>query len=695
MNNNILKISRRWMVAGLGVLALGMTACNPEPDESDLYTFTGKTIDAIIKEDSTLTLFHQIMQQTRYDKLMAAYGHYTCFAPTNDAIIAYCDSLYDDTEAVIPHNGMTERTVDGLTDSLRLDLVRYHLTYEEYDAVKLTRPQEISTMLGYDFTVESKPDSLGRPIINKVVTVIETDREAVNGLVHLINAVIPRQSRLFDYVFDHNPQYSLFAEALALTGLYDSISQHVKPEKYVFTQKDRANYSGKLYSETQFKKGYTVLAETNDVLKAALRKEGLSEDINGLIAYANKVYGDAPDWYDYMSENGLTVSTGTDYTNRFNALNMFVAYHIIPAAMTENQLVLTQNVTNYWHFKPDVDLYDYYETMLPHTLVKAWAPYGMNNQVFLNRYQTYNTLTNEVGTTGTSSFHEVIQEGVKVLRNQKVDVLNGYILSINDMLVYDRTVPKNVLNERLRFNVTSLLPELINNRYRYWDQGTGNIPSGYDNSRMGLPQNCFDNIVVFDKGTCFVYCLHGAMRCFESDMIQFWGSYDFAFKLPPVPSGTYEMRIIYPPLSYGGFAQYYFGTSTDGQSMEALGLPVDMTIDADDPRIGWTKALEEEDQGIETDIAMHNRGYMRAPYSFFGGTGVSAWTENNACRNEGPNSVQLRQVLGRKELSQKNDNWIRIKTLNPEDPQTIMNLDFIELVPVSVVDNPEYAEDWY
>jgi hypothetical protein len=92
---------------------------------------------------------------------------------------------------------------------------------------------------------------------------------------------------------------------------------------------------------------------------------------------------------------------------------------------------------------------------------------------------------------------------------------------------------------------------------------------------------------------------------------------------------------------------------------------------------------------------MHNRGYMRAPYSFFGGTGVSAWTETNACRNEGPNSVQLRQVLGRKELSQKNDNWIRIKTLNPEDPQTIMNLDFIELVPVSVVDNPEYAEDWY
>jgi hypothetical protein len=78
MTNKIFPFTRRIFVAGIGALALMLTtACNPEPDESDLYTFTGETIESFIKKDSTLTSFNYVLSQVGYDRLMSAYGIYT------------------------------------------------------------------------------------------------------------------------------------------------------------------------------------------------------------------------------------------------------------------------------------------------------------------------------------------------------------------------------------------------------------------------------------------------------------------------------------------------------------------------------------------------------------------------------------------------------------------------------------------
>ena len=43
MDSMIMKLLRRAFLACLGFSVL--TACNEEPDESDLYTFTGETIE--------------------------------------------------------------------------------------------------------------------------------------------------------------------------------------------------------------------------------------------------------------------------------------------------------------------------------------------------------------------------------------------------------------------------------------------------------------------------------------------------------------------------------------------------------------------------------------------------------------------------------------------------------------------------
>ena len=101
MNTKIFKLGFGALAA---VVALG--SCNKEPDESNLYTFTGETIETFIEKDSTLSSFNYILNRVGLDRMMASYGQYTCYAPTNEGVAHYIDSLYNDPEATIEHNGM-------------------------------------------------------------------------------------------------------------------------------------------------------------------------------------------------------------------------------------------------------------------------------------------------------------------------------------------------------------------------------------------------------------------------------------------------------------------------------------------------------------------------------------------------------------------------------------------------------------
>lgn len=712
MNMDVIKMARGVALTGIGALAMTAVSCNPEPDESDLYTFTGETIESLISQDSSLTAFNTILSRVGYDKMMSAYGSYTCFAPANEGVSVYCDSLYNDEESVIPHNGMANPDSSGvfldadaykalsvadkvawLSDSLCMNISKYHITSTYRNSVSMVGTGEVTTMLGFEFGFNSNS---GKTILGDKATIISSDHQAINGLLHKVDYVIPRFTRFIGDVLERNKDtYSIFNEALHITGLADSLLTYTKGS-FAYKQLPRAAVSDAITpahgagtsGTVECKVGFTVFAESDAVMRA----NGINS-IEDLIEYANRVYADAPDWYDYMNERGIKVSTGHDYTNRFNALNMFVAYHILKASMSSNQL-LFEKTANEAHYKPDADAYDYYETMLPNTLMKLWEPTNLGGRtIYINRYIMNNTLTDELGTMGSDRMHEVVEPGVSVIRSGSLQAYNGYVHPINKMLVYNRIVPKGVLSERMRFNCTSLFPELITNRYRYWYQNDGNIPDGYDKSRRGMPAHYFDNVRLYDENICFAYCIHGAWRAYQSDQMQFWGNYDLAFKLPPVPTDEYEIRVVYSRMSYGSFMQYYIGNSSSLTSMQALGLPLDARVEVEQPQIGWTDPTQEADLGVATDAAMHNRGYMRGPYSYFGGTGVNSWTENNCARADGGNVV--RYVLGRQTLNQGDDNWLRVKSLDPDNAQAPVGLDFIELVPLKMLSNQEYLEDWY
>lgn len=712
-----MKIMIKKFVWGLmGVVSLiGFTSCNPEPDESDLFTATGETAADYISRKSELASFNYILTRVGLNRNLSAYGGYTCFIPTNDAVAEYIDGLYNDSEARIPHNGMTENSLEGLTDSLCNDIARYHLLAHSKATDALSTIDlggasgSVSTMLRVPIPYDA---SSGKVVLNKVATIIEPDSVVTNGIVHVIDKVVPRNTRLLSEEIERISEFSIFAEALRMTGLIDSVTRESKDEEYTVSDDYDVNSSGDktepLYYPDECKVKYTIFAEPDSIM----RLNGIN-DVNDLIQYANNVYGNAANWYDYLGETGNSVSTGNDYTNRFNALNMFVAYHILYAGMPEDELVYENNTkwqkAQTWNYVNGGQPYDYYETMLPNTILKIWQPQPLTTRksLFINRYITFNTLTDELGTMGSAGMHQEVFKGVKINRtsdratgvqNWNVQTFNGYIHSLQGMLVYDEQVPKGVLHERLRFESTTFLPEFINNGFRMSNSTEiSALNGGGSGARVAFPLNYFDNVVSYTSENRFRYNVKGAYNAYQADTFQGWGDYDLAIKLPPLPTNTYEFRIFYTPMSHGGMMQFYMGSSSSIQSMIALDIPLDVRILKEDPRIGSTPFYEEDDLGVSSDASLRNRGYMRGLFSYVDHPEYGDGNDTDHNMRSDARNASFRKIMGRIQMKQSEEHWFRIKNVIPNDGNLARKwqFDYIEFVPIDVVDNDTYSEDWY
>lgn len=733
MNNKLTKAFGRLFVAGLFFMGANViVGCNPEPDESDMYTSTGETAEDFIARKPHLSSFNTILKRVGLDRNLASYGEYSCFVPTNDALDVYLDSLYNDmSNKELPHNGMTGPGLDGLTDSLCNDIAKYHLANGINNSIELGAGSSVRTMLGRTFSSTTSTKYQGQVALEEEAVIIEPDSVVTNGVVHVLNKVIPRSNRVVTDELERHEEYSIFMKALKETGLADSLLKSKKEATYDLPDgesMDNGSSAGqKLYSPKECKILYTIFAEPDVVMKAKLKSRGYSEDFEGLVQYANDTYRDADQWYDMLSEKGLwnndvqdyvkTVSTGRDFRNRNNALNMFVAYHILYAGMPVSDLLFEYSArwtskAHVWNYTNGCGPFDYYETMLPHTLMKLWQPVYQSTVTYINRYVMNNTLTDQLGQLGidgmgSEGMHTVIRQGVRVVRTSTADyatniqAYNGYIHAIQDLLVYDRLVPQGVLHERMRFDTTTFLPEFINNGIRMaTSTEVSALNGGGSGSRVAFPLDFFDGVKSYTKENRFRYNVKGAYNAWQGDTFQGWGNYDLAVKMPPLPTGVYEFRIFYTPMSHGGMMMFYMGDSDKLSSMMPLDIPLDVRIPKEDPRIGSLPFYEEEDMGIATDAAMRNRGYMRGLYSYkdhpekIDPWAESCMTEDN--QRSDKSNASFRKIMSRSlEVKQSGEKWFRIKNVIPDETDLKWQLDYIEFIPLDVVGNTTYSEDWF
>ena len=670
------------------------TSCKEDIDESNLYTFTGETIeDYLANREDQFGSFNYILKRIGYDKILSAYGMYTCFAPNNEAVAAYLDSLYNDpVNTENPHNGMTAPGLEGLTDSLCNDIALFHLLPTEVMGVNMSNGMTLSTMLGRD--INTSIDSIsGATVVNRYSFITSMDNELENGVLHEISQVLQRSNRLMAGEMEqHLDIFSLFSQALKITGLADSL-----------TAQERKDFDGvsntyNFYVPEKSIEGYTIFAETDETLK----ENGINS-VEDLARYANEVYANCAQsgsgWYDFYRNKGYQVSTGNDYSSPYNALNMFMRYHILKYKVSYDKLVRSFNEVS------KVMLFEYNETMLPYTLLKVVR---INGKRYINYYATNSTLTDRIAEQASANMQTVVDPGIEV-QSDNIQALNGYIHPIKGMLVYNSQVPRGVLNERLRFDDTSFLGEMMSNNFRMIsDAEVRALNGGKSGSDAALggdyircPNGFFKNLVIYNGEATRLYYLSGQSNGwsnYQGDEFNCMGAFDFAFRLPPVPDGTYELRMGYTANGNRGMLQFYLGRNSSISSMQALDIPLDMrhesssSISPDGTTVvpdvvnGWSLYTNHEDMGVESDADMRNLGYMRGPLYYTVGKGGSTVARANA--------QDLRRIITRQQFEQ-GDYWLRFKTVLPNNTGSQFHLDYIELCPENVYNNTQYIEDMY
>ena len=72
------------------LVSLLCASCVEELKTENFYTFTGEMIaDYLDNRSETFSSFTYVLERAGVKQLLAAYGEYTCFAPTNDAFDVY------------------------------------------------------------------------------------------------------------------------------------------------------------------------------------------------------------------------------------------------------------------------------------------------------------------------------------------------------------------------------------------------------------------------------------------------------------------------------------------------------------------------------------------------------------------------------------------------------------------------------
>ena len=661
-NMNMKKFKYCLMTA-LVACSLGMmTGCSDEPDASNYYTFTGEMMSEYLKNHSEFSEFTAIVERAEMMDLLSAYGHYTCFAPTNEAFERYYQK-----------RGI--RSIDDLTDADCDTIARTHLvgnmyaTSEMNDGV-LTTANMNRRYIEVSHDLDS--DSNAVVFLNRSAHIIFTmqDDSVENGIMQPVTEVLESSNRMLPDVMRSNPRISLFFSALVATGLVDSLYKY-RDDNYNAKDYPRYKYTSHVNKETatapdEKKYGFTAFVPTDSVLNTLYGITNLEQ-----------LYQKACEIYDatYPEDASSEAHDYANLTDRRNPLNRFVAYHI-----------LERDVKGWNYLTPLNDIgiittlmnpVDWYETMLPHTMMKferltvrKFAGTSTVGQRYINR--RYDDDYQILGTQ--------VQRSIEKEYTQ--DALNGRYFYIDDIVAFSETTRDIVDNCRIRMDFSTIFPELMTNDIRQNGNPKYQDPDYDETAKYGrnyyFPDGYLKNVKCAGY---FIYRRpHDYYDCYEGDEMNLFGNYDITFKIPPVPyEGEWQVRMGYAQEPTRGIAQVYF----DGKPQ---GIPLDMTIALNDASILGSSWVSDYTSMTTTQLSedqktLKNKGYYRGAaggyrYNGAGGTTTTVFATQ---------TQTFRIVLCTVHMDPNPDHFLRIRSVSSKmGNDNEFMLDYLELVPKSI-----------
>lgn len=495
------------------------------------------------------------------------------------------------------------------------------------------------------------------------------------------------------------PNMRIWAKLLDATGWGAKMKPDAKAEK-AFAEKYKAHagtYPNNTVSSTPFqayrRQGFTLFAETDEVF--------------------NKEWGVPMPVYDEATQSitnweaikqVLNEQCGKIYSNlklgdltdKDNAVNIFVATHLLNSNMQLANNSAVRHATEYGYTTGEdinepstnytVNVWDYYRTAWPQESKLLKITQTPDGQFYLNRFSKYDN-----GLTGTYVETGTLQEGILAHARNEVDnsvynnvALDGSYHPIDNILSFNSDYASAMKSERVRMDFTTLLPEIASNNLRGKD---AYFPTDYFSTLTNVSPDTEIQLLYASKGWVD----------YQGDELLVTGNCDFTLEVPAMPNdGSYELRMGYSVNEVRAKSLLTFICEDEAGNQGTWGEP--LVLDQSEPVMA-NDGIAQKDADLnydetlcaENDYALHKLGYMKAPAYFH-----KAGDSTSPARDElgrSYNGGNMRRVLITSKMSPCKRYYIRFQSLD-NSGLAQLHLDFIEFVPrlVDVAGEP-YRED--
>jgi len=689
------------------VVTGSVSSCSDEPDSEHFYTFTGEMLSDYLNNRSNYSMFKEVVERANLMDLLASYGQYTCFLPSDSAMNVY-----------LHERGL--QSLSQLTDADCDTIARTHLVANMYTTFEMSQDRlPTANLLGRYLatSVDSVTAEIMLEGLSHIIYDLKDD-SVENGIVQPIDMVIEKSNSYISDILRDNSVISIFYQALVATNVREQILPVEDPE-YNKNAYPKYYYRSHTWSEVAWvpatrKYGFTAFVEPDSVYRAKFDEYGISTangDLRAVYDLACKIYDEV-----YPQDVNAPGHSFDNLTDSVNPLHRFVQYHImtryVPGTSDLTALVCPETKEAFGFDTKLVNPIDWYQTLLPHTMLKV-EQLTMNKDEkgndcrgddtpYLNRH-----FINRRYAAPEYTFRGALVDN-KVEKDINHDALNGHYFYVDDLVVFSHDVQNIVQNQRIRMDFSAVFPEIMTNDMRlkgnYTVDDAAGTPDDATEPKNGknyyFPLGYLDGVTF--NPSCYLVMRrpHCNFWSWQGDEWNLFGDYDMTFRIPPVPySGEWQLRLGYCAIETRGVMQAYYGD--DPSQMIPQGIPVDMTkfLNTEtymgdryviDESLGAYKKMTDEEKAEEQKL-LKNLGVYRDGRSqyHFASSGAKYYFLGNERTH--------RKIICQTYIDATKDHYVRFRVASDgkQGNNNEFMLDFFEMVPKSVygVDSDGEMED--
>ncbi len=311
MKTKLNKIKQSWKALFVLLITCALGACN-DPLEDSVYRTSDVLMIDEYMEQNQLTDFLSIIDKADYRGMLHAYGTYTCFVPTNEAIGKYLKEV--------------GKTIDGLSKEEAMNIVGYHVVNDTLATTDFVDGRLASANIAKQYIVTRTMADVHNNVyieLDRKAKIIKKDIKLGNGYIHVLDAMLGKSGKTVAENIQALPdRFSFLKDLFSESGAYEKLG-------YQSVEKEEApNY-------------YTVFIQDNQTF-IDLGIENRSKLLERLRANSPEVNND-----DELIRNFVLyhVIDGRRYINDLmtaSALNTLVSQQVLSFSMTKDVLLINE-----------------------------------------------------------------------------------------------------------------------------------------------------------------------------------------------------------------------------------------------------------------------------------------------------------------------------------------------------------------